>query len=189
MQSLLVFAAEEAGHGPEITAGGPLQEWAWLILVAPFVAWLAIIFWGKTMKHQGAEIAVAMMSFVFGYGLLLWIDTIRNKVVYEHSVVIGDLGGGWVFEWGWIVDGLSSMMYFVVGTVGLLVFIYAVSYMKGEIRYTFFFSVSRCLLVPCWCWWRRPTSCSSLSVGSSWVWLHTCSSPTTGRRKRTRRPV
>jgi len=140
MHSLLFALTAEADHGPEITAGGPLQEWAWLILVAPFVAWLAIIFWGKAMKYQGAEIAVAMMSFVFGYGLLLWIDTIRNKVVFEHSVVIGDLGGGWVFEWGWIVDGLSSMMYFVVGTVGLLVFVYAVSYMKGEIRYTFFFS-------------------------------------------------
>ena len=140
MNSLLFALTAETEHGSEITAGGPLQEWAWLILVAPFVASVAIIFRGKTMKHQGAEIAVAMMSFVFGYGLLLWIDTIRNKVVYEHSVAIGNLGDSWVLEWGWVVDGLSSMMYFVVGSVGLLVFIYAVSYMKGEIRYTFFFS-------------------------------------------------
>ena len=139
MFQLLVALAEEEAH-VEFSAGGPLQEWAWLILVAPFVAWASIIFVGKRMKYQGAEIAVAMMSFVFGYGLLLWLDTIRNHVVYEKSVEIARIGGGWVLEWGWYADGLSTMMYFVVGTVGLLVFIYAVGYMKGEVRVTFFFS-------------------------------------------------
>ena len=39
-----------------------------------------------------------------------------------------------------MVDGLSIMMYFVVGVVGLLVFIYAKGYMHGDIRYTWFFA-------------------------------------------------
>ena len=60
-------------------------------------------------------------------------------------------------EWGWMVDGLSIMMYFVVGVVGLFVFIYAKSYMKGDIRYTWFFASSRCSPAACWCWSRPPT--------------------------------
>jgi hypothetical protein len=45
-----------------------------------------------------------------------------------------------VFELGWVVDGLSIMMYFVVAFVGLLVFIYAVGYMQGDVRVTWFFA-------------------------------------------------
>ncbi len=139
MFDLLVALAEEE-KAIEFAAGGPLQEWAWLILVAPFVTVGAILVFGKRMKYQGGELAVAMMAFVFGYGLLLWIDTIRNHVVYEKSVEIAKISGDWVLEWGWYADGLSTMMYFVVGTVGLLVFIYALGYMRGEIRTTFFFA-------------------------------------------------
>ena len=136
---LLAFAAEgeelvEFGHG------GQLQEWAWLILVAPFIAYVLILAYGKKLKYEGGEIAVAMMAFVFGYGLLLWLDTIRNHTVFEKAIEIGRIGDGMVLEWGWVVDGLSSMMYFVVGTVGLLVFIYALGYMKGERRNTFFYA-------------------------------------------------
>ena len=132
--ALTAEGAVEFGHG------GPLQEWAWLILVAPFLAWALILGYGKRMKYEGGEIAVGMMAFVFGYGLLLWLDTIRNHVVFEKSVEIADIGSGFVLEWGWVVDGLSSMMYFVVGTVGLAVFTYALGYMKGERRNTFFYS-------------------------------------------------
>ena len=54
---------------------------------------------------------------------------------------IGLIGGQpLVFELGWVVDGLSTMMFLVVTTVSLLVFIYAVGYMQGDVRVTFFFA-------------------------------------------------
>ena len=137
MNQMLLRFAEEA---PEFSTGGAMQEWAWLILVMPFVAVLGITFFGKRMKYKGAELAVGMMAFVFVYGLILWIQTMTDAVVYQKSIVIAEVSDTLVFEWGWVVDGLSSMMYFLVGTVGLLVFIYAVGYMRGEVRYTWFFA-------------------------------------------------
>ena len=54
---------------------------------------------------------------------------------------IGLIGGRpLVFELGWVVDGLSTMMFVVVTTIALLVFIYAVGYMHGDVRVTFFFA-------------------------------------------------
>ena len=140
MTNFVLALTAEAEHTIEFGHGGPLQEWAWLILVAPFIAFVLILAFGKKLKYEGGEIAVGMMGFVFLYGLLLWLDTIRDHVVFEKAVEIADIGNGMVFEWGWVVDGLSSMMYFVVGTVGLLVFTYALGYMKGERRNTFFFA-------------------------------------------------
>ena len=140
MTNLLLAFASEGEAAIEFGHGGQLQEWAWLILVAPFLAYVLILAYGKKLKYEGGEIAVGMMAFVFGYGLLLWLDTIRNHTVFEKSIEIGRIGDGMVLEWGWVVDGLSSMMYFVVGTVGLLVFIYALGYMKGERRNTFFYA-------------------------------------------------
>jgi NADH-quinone oxidoreductase subunit L len=62
-------------------------------------------------------------------------------ITYHGEVMLlEDIGSGLNLEWGWMVDGLSIMMYFVVGVVGLLVFIYAKGYMEGDIRYTWFFA-------------------------------------------------
>jgi NADH-quinone oxidoreductase subunit L len=57
-----------------------------------------------------------------------------------------------VFELGWVVDGLSIMMYWVVAFVGLLVFIYAKGYMHGDVRVTWFFASFTCSPARCWCW-------------------------------------
>src|SRR5690606_18952240 len=58
----------------------------------------------------------------------------------EGSFVVGNIGSGLVFELGWLVDGLSIMMYLLVNLVGLLVFIYAVGYMAGDRRVPWFFA-------------------------------------------------
>ncbi len=140
-----MFLAEEGGeHGGGGVEAGITSGWAvenvWLILVLPFVAALLIVFLGKANEKWGHRLAIAMMGYVFFHGTWLWILTMTDGVLYEASYVIGDLGSGFAFELGWVVDGLSSMMFFVVGTVALLVYIYAVGYMKGEIRYAGFFS-------------------------------------------------
>jgi len=81
---------------------------------------------------------------------------------------------------GWVVDGLSIMMYFVVGTVATLVFIYATNYMEGEIRYTFFFTsltlfagsmlvlVSSPTLLQLLIGWELVGVCSYLLIGHYW---------------------
>ena len=41
-----------------------------------------------------------------------------------------------------MVDGLSIMMYFLVNVVGLIVSIYAVGYMKDDVRVDWSFAAS-----------------------------------------------
>lgn len=132
-----LFAAEEAARA--VTTGGWLAQGAWLIVVAPFLAFLAIIFFGKRLPREGGEIAVGTMAFVFVYGAALFVLNITQGVVFEHSVQVAQIGS-FSIEWGWVVDGLSTMMYFVVGLLAFLVFTYALGYMKGDVRVTFFFA-------------------------------------------------
>ena len=136
LTNFAILAAEEpASYGD----GGFLAEWAWLLVIAPFVAFLAIVFFGKRLPRQGGEIAVGAMAFVALYAAVLFILNVTEGVVYEHSVEVARFGT-FAVEWGWVVDGLSSMMYLVVGLLGFLIFTYALGYMEGDVRVTWFFA-------------------------------------------------
>ncbi len=154
MSSLLAFAAplllataeEEGGHAVlHYGDGGALAEFAWLIPVVPMVAAFAIVLFGKKSPLKGWGMAWGSMAFVAIYGIVLFLANINEGITYEGAVAIGDIGADGLghsfgLEWGWMVDGLSIMMYAVVGIVGVLVFTYAKSYMEGDIRYTWFFA-------------------------------------------------
>ncbi len=140
----LILAAEESGGGehhgiePGITSG-PIVEWAWLIVVVPLIAAFLIMFFGKKLPLKGWGIAVGAIGFVGVYGTVLFILNATQGIVYEGHLEIAEMGS-FVLEWGWMVDGLSIMMYFLVGVVGTLVFVYAKSYMDGDVRFTWFFT-------------------------------------------------
>ena len=84
------------------------------------------------------------MAINWVYAVALFVLNVTQGVAEEVQFEIGRIGliGGrpLVFELGWVVDGLSTMMFVVVTTVSLLVFIYAVGYMHGDVRVTFFFA-------------------------------------------------
>ncbi len=141
----IILATEEgdkAAEGaeklvPGITSG-PLVEYAWLIVVVPIVAAFAIAFFGTKLPKKGWELAWGAIAFVGAYGTVLFVLNATQGIVYEGQVEIARLGD-FTLEWGWMVDGLSIMMYFLVGVVGTLVFTYAKSYMDGDVRFTWFF--------------------------------------------------
>ena len=161
------------------TDGGLLAQYAWLLVLLPFVAALIITFMGKYLPLKGAEVALATIGLIFFYSSALMYSHITSGVVNEFFINVGSIG---VFdiEFGWVVDGLSIMMYFVVGTVALLVFIYATNYMEGEIRYTFFFTsltlfagsmlvlVSSPTLIQILIGWELVGVCSYLLIGHYW---------------------
>ncbi len=131
---------EEGGHAIEPgIIDGPLVEWAWLIVVVPLVAAFAITLFGKKLPLKGWELAWGSIAFAGVYGTVLMYMNATEGIVYEGVVEVAQIGS-FTIEWGWVVDGLSIMMYFLVGVVGTLVFTYAKGYMKGDIRYTWFFA-------------------------------------------------
>jgi len=136
----LILATEEGGQAAEaLSDGGTLASLAWLIPVVPMVAAFAIVFFGKRMPYKGWDIAIAVMGFEALYGTLLLLSHISSPIAKDFSVEIAKIGN-MPIEWGWSVDGLSIMMYFVVGVVGFLVFVYAKGYMEGDVRFTWFFA-------------------------------------------------
>ena len=128
---------------------------------------------------KGAEVALLTIGSIFIYSVLLMYLHITQGIANEFFVNVGSIGQ-FDIEFGWVVDGLSIMMYFVVGTVALLVFIYATNYMQGEIRYTFFFTsltlfagsmlvlVSSPTLIQILIGWELVGVCSYLLIGHYW---------------------
>ena len=129
-----------AGEAPaQLADGGVLAQYAWLIPLVPLVLMVAIVFVGKRLPYKGWELAEAAMLFVAVYGVVLFVMNAGEGITYEGSIEIARIGP-YTIEWGWVVDGLSIMMYAVVGVVGLAVFTYAKGYMQGDARYTWFFA-------------------------------------------------
>src|SRR3990172_9321318 len=128
-----------AGEAVDLVDGGALARFAWLIPLVPLVAMVAIVFVGKRLPMKGWELAEGAMLFVAVYGVALFIANASHGISYEGSVEIARIGS-YVIEWGWVVDGLSVMMYALIGVVGLAVFTYAKGYMKGDVRFTWFFA-------------------------------------------------
>ena len=142
LYSLLTLAAEEGGeHVVTAGDGGFWGETAWIMLVTPFIAFLAIMVVGKRLKYQGGEIAVAALAInLIWAGALFILNMTEGVLSTDHSFEIARIGSNLVFELGWALDGLAIMMYFLVNLVGLLVFIYALGYMYGDVRVPWFFA-------------------------------------------------
>jgi NADH-quinone oxidoreductase subunit L len=144
MLDRLVLAAD----APDLVAGGFFAEWAGIMLVLPFVAFLLIVSFGKGMKRLGAEFAIGAMAVNTVWASVLFVQNMANGIFREVQFEIASIGmfrgRSLVFELGWVVDGLSIMMFFLVAVVSLLVFVYAVGYMHGDVRVTWFFA-SLCL--------------------------------------------
>ena len=142
--TILATAEGEEGHAVELVSGGVFADWAGIMLVLPFLAFAGIIFYGTRMKHLGAELAIGAMAVNLAWASVLFVSNMVEGIFHEFSVEIADIGvvgdHNLVFELGFIVDGLSIMMYWLVAFVSLLVFIYAVGYMHGDVRVTWFFA-------------------------------------------------
>ncbi len=137
----LVMLATESEHVVEAgITGGFWVDTAGIMLVLPFVAFLLIMAFGKRLKHQGGEIAVAALAINSVWATVLFVLNMTQGVLAQTTFEVGRIGSGLVFELGWVVDGLSIMMYFLVSVVGLIVFIYAVGYMHGDVRVDWFFA-------------------------------------------------
>ncbi len=121
-----------------------LASGAWLIPVVPIVMAFLIVFFGKRSPWKGWGMAAGTMLFVALYGIALFVMNLDGGITYQGEVWLADIGttefGTLSIEWGWMVDGLSIMMYFVVGVVGFLVFWYSKAYMEDDIRHTWFFA-------------------------------------------------
>ncbi len=125
-------------------AAGAGANWfvqhTWLIALFPFVSAALILFFGKRTPGGGPIYGIAAIAagFVMALGVL-W-HFIQGGGPYERQIEwfhIGPLQ----LQLGFYVDGLTAVTLIVVTLVSLMVHVYSLGYMHGDVRYTWFFVV------------------------------------------------
>ena len=83
---LMVLAAE--GKKVELSDGGVLADFVWLIPVVPMVMAFLIVFFGKRSPLKGWGMAAGTMAFVALYGTVLFLmNTFGDPIYHELSLI------------------------------------------------------------------------------------------------------
>jgi NADH-quinone oxidoreductase subunit L len=113
---------------------------AWLIALLPFVSAALILFFGKRTPGGGPVYGI----LAIGAGLLMAFGVgwhfVQGGGPYERVIEWFQIGPLHM-ELGFYIDGLTAVMLVVVTSVSLMVHIYSLGYMRGDVRYTWFFVV------------------------------------------------
>ena len=125
---------------PIVDPGGFLT-YSWLIAFLPAMSAVLTLFLGKRTPGKGSVYGIAAVgaSFVLSLGVL-WTFVDGERGFYEASLSwfqIGQLH----MEVGVYVDGLTAVMVVVVTAISLCVHVYSLGYMKGDVRFTWFYVV------------------------------------------------
>jgi NADH-quinone oxidoreductase subunit L len=124
----------------EVSSSLGTTRFAWVIVALPLVSFFLITFFGKRMPAKGAEIGITAMAASFVLSLFVLSHFIQGKPPTEKTLTwftIGHLEVGV----GQFVDGLTAIMLTLVTLVSLCVQVYSIGYMKGDVRYTWFYAV------------------------------------------------
>lgn len=108
-----------------------LIEQAWWIPIFPLIAFPIILFIGQKLRNGGGMIAVIAGLFSLSLSLIVLLETALEGSHHEQSmewITFGDF----VWEVGVLVDNLSALMAFIVASIGFLIIVYSLGYMKGE---------------------------------------------------------
>lgn len=120
-------------------------EWAWIIPVYSFSAFVIVALFGRYLPMKGAFISI--IAILAGF-LTFWpilFDLLNSGLpssfgeyhFYREWFSIGDL----TVSWGIIADPLSISMLGLITMVALGVQVYSISYMHGDPRFGWYFAV------------------------------------------------
>jgi NADH-quinone oxidoreductase subunit L len=162
------------------------MEQSWLIPAVPAAAFVFLLILGPWVPRRGDWVAIGAIGAAFILSLLVVADLIDAL----QADAEGFHGAGKSWEWisfegfeidlGFHVDEVTMVMLIVVSFVALLVQIYSVSYMHGDPRYGWYFTVM-CLftasmltlvladnLLLMYAAWEGVGFCSFLLIGFWW---------------------
>jgi NADH-quinone oxidoreductase subunit L len=137
---MIAQLAQHVGEGAAHAASaGGIREVAWLVPLLPISAFFLIVFFGKKTPGKGAPIGILAVGTALVIGLLSFFEAITKHDIVEKSFTWFEFGPLHL-ELGIRVDALAAMMFVVVCLVSLLMQIYSIGYMHGDVRYTWYFA-------------------------------------------------
>ena len=110
-----------------------------LIPLLPLLAFGAVILFGKRLPGKGSYVSIAAISISFILSVITFIIIASSGAKPEFAFNWFNAGNT-VLQIGFIIDGLSAVMLIVVSTVSLLIQIYSIGYMHGDIRYSRYYA-------------------------------------------------
>ncbi|MEO6053628.1 MAG: NADH-quinone oxidoreductase subunit L [Chthoniobacterales bacterium] len=122
-----------------------VQTLPWIILFAPLLAAIVILFFGKYSKPLSAGLAI--FSAALGCALS-WYLFLHPTVTESFRIEWMNFSAFWPYHdvpafripIGFILDPISRMMLVVVTSIATLVFIYSLGYMRTEEGYWRYFA-------------------------------------------------
>jgi len=126
-----------------------LLEYAYLIPLAPLLAFAFILIFRKWAGMQGAWIGILALLYGFVHSFLIAAGIFNGSLHlpseglqghFFESAFLWFSTGHFEFRLGILIDGLSAVMLCVVTLVSLLVQIYSVAYMHNHVRFGRYFA-------------------------------------------------
>nr|YP_010936397.1 NADH-plastoquinone oxidoreductase subunit 5 [Yamazakia viscosa]WKW54850.1 NADH-plastoquinone oxidoreductase subunit 5 [Yamazakia viscosa] len=158
-------------------------QYAWIIPFVPLpvtmligVGLLLFPTATKNLRRMWAFPSILLLSIVMIFATNLSIQQINSSSIYQY-VWSWTLDNDFSLEFGYLIDGLTSIMSMLITTVGILVLIYSDNYMahdQGYLRfftYMSFFStsmlglVTSSNLIQIYIFWELVGMCSYLLIG------------------------
>jgi NADH-quinone oxidoreductase subunit L len=116
------------------------------ILFLPLIGFTFVLFLGKKIKKAYLfEVAIIIVTFLLSgillYSKLTWFTD--NKIVSEFTwISFQNLAyfGNINIDLGFLIDNLTVIMMFTVSLISMLVHVFSIEYMRGDIRYNRYFA-------------------------------------------------
>jgi proton-translocating NADH-quinone oxidoreductase chain L len=109
------------------------------IILTPLIVFLFLGFFGRFVGHKGAAIiasAFMVSNALCSFVALYYIGILGNFTYICLGTWIDC--GLFVVSWGFVFDGLTVTMLFVINSISALVHIYSVAYMANDPHFTRF---------------------------------------------------
>jgi len=117
-----------------------MEKLAWLVPALTLAAWAVILLAGKRTPGKGAPVGILAVGAGWALSVGILGRVIGGAEPYHLSGEWAPVAADLSIPVGMTVDGLAAVLLVVVTTISLLVQVYSVSYMRGDERYTIFFS-------------------------------------------------
>nr|YP_010880659.1 NADH dehydrogenase subunit F [Callitriche hermaphroditica]WHU54446.1 NADH dehydrogenase subunit F [Callitriche hermaphroditica] len=158
-------------------------HYAWIIpfipLPVPILIGVGLLLFPtatKKLRRMWAFPSILLLSLVMIFSINLSIEQINTNSIYQY-VWSWTLDNDFSFEFGYLIDPLTSIMLMLITTVGIMVLIYSDNYMAHDEGYLRFFSymsffstsmlglVTSSNLIQIYIFWELVGVCSYLLIG------------------------